>query len=64
MAKNKINWKKYNQELVNRGKLTFYFPKNLGKNWYNKAASVKKGLLFNIAIRALLSCTQSVSPIS
>ena len=64
MAKKKINWKKYNQELVNRGKITFYLPENFEKNWLNKSSTGKKGLLFDTATRPSLFCIQFVSPIS
>ena len=64
MAKKQINWKKYNQELVNRGKITFYFPKDLEKNWYGKTTAGKKGLLFDTAIRPSRFYTQSASLIS
>ena len=33
---NKINWSKYNNELISRGQVTFWFDKKLSKNWYSK----------------------------
>ena len=41
----KINWRKYNKELVDRGRLTVYFSKDLPKQWYNTPCK-KKGAPF------------------
>lgn len=29
-----INWKEYNQALVNRGSLTFWFPEDIKEAWF------------------------------
>jgi|GEM_PF-5456193 len=29
----KVNWKSYNKELISRGSITFWFPKNLEDVW-------------------------------
>ena len=29
-----INWKEYNKALVNRGDITFWFPKDIGEAWF------------------------------
>lgn len=37
------NWKDYNQSLVNRGSLTFWFEKDAIKKWYSTERTGKRG---------------------
>jgi hypothetical protein len=32
----KINWKSYNKKLIERGSITFWFPKDIENNWLNE----------------------------
>lgn len=43
MGRSQINWPLYNKSLVNRGNITFWFPKDLAKCWYNKQKSGGRG---------------------
>lgn len=43
MGRSHINWPLYNKSLVNRGKITFWFSKDLAKCWYNKKKSGGRG---------------------
>src|SRR6202522_980841 len=37
------NWKQYNQSLVNRGSITFWFSKEVTDSWYSAVKTGKKG---------------------
>ena len=37
--KRKINWRVYNQELINRGAIIFLISKDLAASWYNREPS-------------------------
>ena len=37
------NWKEYNQSLVNRGSITFWFDENVTEKWYSVERSGKPG---------------------
>lgn len=56
MGRSHINWPLYNKSLVNRGKITFWFSKDLAKCWYNKEKTGGRGAsdtYSNSAIEAL-----------
>ncbi len=36
---NTINWSRYNNELISRGQVTFWFDKEISKNWYSKSSN-------------------------
>lgn len=38
-----LNWKEYNNALVKRGSLTFWFDKSVVSGWYNQKKNGKKG---------------------
>ncbi len=38
-----LNWKEYNQALIQRGSLTFWFEESVVSGWYNQEKSGKKG---------------------
>ncbi len=37
------NWKQYNQSLINRGSITFWFSKDVTDSWYSVERTLKKG---------------------
>lgn len=50
----KINWKDYNKALVNRGKITLWFPKDADKSWY-APPSGKRGSSYRYSDAAIES---------
>lgn len=52
----KINWKKYNRELIKRGSITFWFTENVKNHWFQKKRTKAPGfqpLYSNTAIQAI-----------
>ena len=41
--KRKINWRVYNEKLINRGSITFLFSKKVVSSWYNRVPSGRGG---------------------
>lgn len=43
MGRSQINWPLYNNSLKNRGKITFWFSKDVIKSWYNQQKTGARG---------------------
>lgn len=43
MGRSQINWPLYNKSLRNRGKITFWFSKDVAKSWYCKEKTGNRG---------------------
>ena len=64
------NWKEYNQALVNRGSITFWFDEEMIQKWYSTEATGKPGrpevysdcaIRCGLAIKAVFLAEQLIS---
>jgi hypothetical protein len=46
-----INWHEYNQALVNRGSINFWFPEEVAKTWFFTRRKIRTGLLQDLQRR-------------
>jgi hypothetical protein len=53
MGRSHTNWPLYSNSLVNRGNITFWFPKDLSKCWYNEKKSGCPGASYTYSQSAI-----------
>ena len=51
-----VNWKEYNQALVNRGSITFWFAEDIGKTWFFHGKKTGRGNFKVYSDTAIQSC--------
>lgn len=51
-----INWKEYNQALVNRGSLTFWFPEDIKEAWFCHEEKTGRGSFKTYSDKAIQIC--------
>ena len=51
-----INWKGYNQALVDRGSITFWFPEDIGNTWFFRGEKTGRGNFKTYSDMAIQTC--------
>lgn len=51
-----VNWSEYNQSLVNRGSITFWFPDDIATTWFFHGKKTGRGKFKTFSDRAIQTC--------